>query len=165
MKYIIVIILGKALMNVTLCHFGAFVVNEGVTELDQIKPPHIKRFIAAERAREITSGNAIGHLSTFFSGLEGDEVIERSPVIRGRHSRNWVRRTRLPYFDNEMSVLEKKIEESGNLLLMLAFVIGEGCGPRISEVCNIRLPFITQASDKLPHDSAGGGKVVYATGS
>jgi len=126
-------------VKVSLCHFFGFAVEEGLTKFNQIKSPTFKRFIAGERARGITSGVAVGHLSTFFSELEDDGVIERSPVIRGRYSKNWVLHTRQPYLDKEMSVLEKKIEKSGNLLLMLAFVIGEGCGPRISEVCNIRL--------------------------
>ncbi len=108
-------------VKVSLCHFFGFAVNEGATEIDQCKPRMIKRFFAAERARGMTTGGALGRLSTFFDELVEDEVIEVSPVIRGRHSKNWVPRTRQPYEENEMLVLCKAIEESDDPLLKAAF--------------------------------------------
>ena len=67
--------------------FFRFVVQEqGIKDLDQIRPSTITRFIESERGRGLTSINFIGHISSFFVWLISLELYDRgNPVIARLH--------------------------------------------------------------------------------
>lgn len=67
--------------------FFRFVVqDQGIKDLDQIRPSTITRFIESERGRGLTSMNFIGHISSFFVWLISLELYDRgNPVIARLH--------------------------------------------------------------------------------
>lgn len=135
-------------VKMTLWHFFSYVVSEGITQLNQIKPSTITCFLAAERKRGVTACNVAGTLATFFRTQEYEEHIERNPVIPRLHSGAPVY-SRQPYNEKEMTMLWQAVLESEDLPLILAFAIGEESGLRIGEACNIRLSDIDLDSQKI----------------
>ncbi|MFB3813100.1 MAG: tyrosine-type recombinase/integrase [Terriglobales bacterium] len=122
-----------------LSRLFTFAVNDGLTELGQITPRTVTRFAAFSRDHGHNAARDISNMVTFFRTLEAEGEIERNPIIPRIHSQAHNGPPRDPYSEDEMSALWKVLEEVGDVLLLLAFAIGEECGLRISEVCNIRL--------------------------
>jgi integrase len=138
-------------VRVSLAKFFRFVVAEGgISTLSEIRPSIITRFIAAERVRGLTSRNFVGHLATFFNWLIAEERYDRAnPVVARIHSQRGAPAAPRPYHDRDLEMIWKLVEASGRPELILAFAIGEECGLRIGEVCNIRLSDLDQASQTI----------------
>jgi integrase len=130
--------------------FGHAYTTEKIEKLEDIGPSVMTRFIAAERARGITSSNCVGHVSTFFNSLIAEERFDkRNPVVRRIHAGLNPSRPRQPYEDSQMSFLWRMVEATDNTQLKLMFAIGEESGLRNSEVCNIRLEDIDQVKQTI----------------
>ncbi len=125
--------------RIAICRFFTWCVDNGITELQQITSRIITLFIAAHRDYGEQAARDISNLVTLFRTLEAEGEIERNPIIPRIHSQAHGGQPRDPHTEDEMSTLWHLLEETGNVLLLLAFAIGEECGLRISEVCNIRL--------------------------
>jgi integrase len=130
--------------------FSHVFATEKIDKLEDIGRSVVVRFLAAEKARGMTSSNFTGHLSTFFEWLmDEDRFDKRNPVKSRFRSRNETPRTRQPYEDSQMSVLWRIVEASGITQLKLMFAIGVESGLRNSEVCNIRLSDIDLAKQTI----------------
>lgn len=138
-------------VRVSMGKFFRFVnQNERISDIEQIGPSVITRFIAHERERGLTGRNFVGHLSTFFGWLMGEERLKRpNPVIPRIHNQRGAPANPRPYTDRELAAIWQVVESAGNPQLMLAFVIGEECGLRIGEVCNIRLGDIDSVAQEI----------------
>ena len=130
----------------SLTHFFAHVVvKEKITTLEEIGPSVVGRFVAAEKARGMTSSNSVGHIATFFNWLIDEERFEkRNPVISRIHSQKSKPAHARPYSDKDLNFIWDLVDTNGSVALKLAFSIGEECGLRVGEVCNIRLEDINQ---------------------
>jgi site-specific recombinase XerD len=123
-----------------LASFFTYVYStEKITSVENITPRVVTRFIAAERARGMTNGNPVAHVSSFFRWMESEERLKRSNPVIARIHGSTNRNTRQPYDEIQMSTLWQTVEVSGNTQLKLMFAIGEESGLRSGEVCNIRL--------------------------
>jgi integrase len=138
-------------VRVSLGKFFRFVnQNERISDLEEIGPSVITRFIAHERERGLTGRNFVGHLSTFFGWLMGEERLKRpNPVIPRIHSQRGAPAEARPYTDLDLNTIWKCVERTGRLELMLAFAIGEETGLRIGEVCNLRLSDIDKQAQSI----------------
>lgn len=125
----------------SLAHFFRYAYErEGLTQLEQIRPGVVSRFKVHERGRGLTSGNFIGHISTFFSWLLAEERVDMTnPVLPRFHSQRGAPTKARPYKDADLAFIWSFVEASGDVTLKLAFSIGQECGLRIGEVANIRL--------------------------
>lgn len=131
------------LPDVRLClaHFFAFVVQEEkIDQIEHIRPSTISHYIRHEQERGITHRNFIGRISTFFGWLISEEIVDMAnPVIPRRHSQASAPTAPRPFSDEELKLLWDLLIEHGDLVLLVAFAIGDECGLRVGEVCNIRL--------------------------
>jgi integrase len=138
-------------VKASLAHLARFAFEEeGLTRFEQINPRVISRFIAHERARGLTSGNFIGHISTFF----GTQIAEgrfdmANPVIPRIHSQRCAPTEARPYTDKDLAFIWDIVEGSDDVALKLAFAIGKECGLRVGEVCNIRLDDVHQDKQQI----------------
>lgn len=73
----------------SISRFFRFVVmNEGIADLDEIRPSTVTRFVNAERARGIRTLLYIGDLVAFFVWLIEDGFMDRgNPVVSSIHRR------------------------------------------------------------------------------
>lgn len=128
-------------VRLSLAHFFAFVVQEErINRFEDIRPSAVSHYIRHERDRGITHRNFIGHVSTFFGWLIVEEGVDMAnPVVRGRHSQASAPTAPRPYSAEEQKLLWDLLIAHGDLVLLLAFAIGDECGLRVGEVCNIRL--------------------------
>ncbi len=135
----------------SLARFFRFAVQEeGIGALDQVRTSTVTQFISIERERGLTSGNFIGHLSTFFAWAIAEERYERAnPVVSRIHSQRGAPADPRPYADVDLAAIWQLVEASGKLDLMLAFSIGEECGLRVGEVANIRLSDVDHRAQKI----------------
>lgn len=138
-------------VRVSLGKFFRFVnENERISDIEQIGPSVVTRFIAHERERGLTGRNFVGHLSTFFGWLIGEERLKRpNPVIPRIHNQRGAPAEARPYSERDLLTVWECVERIGRLELMLAFAIGEECGLRIGEVSNIRLCDIDAAAQTI----------------
>jgi integrase len=137
-------------VRVSLAKFFRFAVQEKISNLDDVRPAIITRFIAAERTRGLTSRNFVGHLSTFFGSLIAEGRYSRpNPVVSRIHSQRGAPAEARPYIDHDLQTIWESVERSGKLELMLAFAIGEECGLRVGEVANIRLSDIDASAQTI----------------
>jgi site-specific recombinase XerD len=134
-----------------LAKFFRFEVQiDQISNLDDVRPGAITRFIAAERERGLTSRNFVGHLSTFFGSLIAEGRYNRAnPVVSRIHSQRGAPAEARPYNDRDLQMIWECVERSGKLELMLAFAIGEECGLRVGEVANIRLSDIDASAQTI----------------
>jgi integrase len=137
-------------VRLSLAHFFAFVVHEGVTRFEDVRPSMITKWIKHERDRGITRGNFIGHISTFFGWLIVEEIVDMSnPVIPRRHNQSSGPTAPRPYSAEEVKLLWDLLIEHGDLLLLVSFAIGNECGLRVGEVANIRLADVDLVHKKI----------------
>jgi integrase len=121
-------------------------LTEKLTSLEQITPRVVTGFVAAARARGINTANPIALVSPFFRWAQDEELFtRRSPIVPRIHG-SGLKRTRQPYDEDQMTTLRAAVDSCKKLQLKLMFAIGEECGLRNSEVCNIRLEDVN--SDK-----------------
>jgi integrase len=132
---------GKRQPRHHLAQFFRYAVQEEkITQLDDIRPSVISRFVAYEISRGISCLKTIGYLSRFFDWLIAEERVDMSNPVRPRiHNPKRAPSQPRPYSDEEIRALWRELEAAGDLSLLLAFAIGEECGLRISEVANIRM--------------------------
>jgi integrase len=98
----------------------------------------------------ITGRNFVGHLSTFFATMIAEERYDRAnPVVSRIHSQRGAPAEARPYKDNDLAAIWECVVDSDRSELMLAFSIGEECGLRIGEVCNICLSDIDQQAQTI----------------
>lgn len=128
-----------------LTHFFGYAYTvEKITTLKDIKPSLVGRFVAYERARGMTTCTATSAVSKLFQHLMADDDFEgRNPVIPREHKMTKVTEPR-PYTDKDLEFLWALVLASNDFALILAFAIGEECGLRGGETCNIRLSDIDQ---------------------
>jgi integrase len=123
---------------------------EKITDLEEVRPALITRFIAHERERGLTSRSFVGHMSTFFRWAIAEERYTRAnPVVSRIHSQRGAPAEARPYSDSDMEIIWATIERTGRVELMLAFALGEECGLRVGEVGNLRLSDIDQAAQTV----------------
>jgi integrase len=124
----------------SVAKFFRFAVRGGITDINDVRPATITKFIATEQKRGAMHRGYVGHLSTLFSWLIDEERYTRpNPIIPRRHYQNLGQAEARPYNDTNLAKIWALVEASGKYELMLAFAIGEECGLRIGEVANIRL--------------------------
>lgn len=112
----------------------------GIQKWEDVRPASINEFIAAEKKRGIKSTNSIGQLSTYFRWLIAVKLIPmQNPVIRGFHKQKSRRNDPRPLEVEDIALGWELLADSGDVALMLAFAIGEECGLRGGETCNIRV--------------------------
>ena len=135
----------------SLAHFfGHVFMKEKIETLEEIGPSVVTRFIAAEKARGMTSSNAVGHVSTFFKWLMAEERFDkRNPVIPSIHAQKSLPAEARPYTDKDLQLIEDQVKASGDVALMFAFEVGKECGLRVGETANIRLPDIDESSQTI----------------
>jgi len=137
-------------VRLSLAHFFAFVVREGITRIEDIRPSMITKWIKHERDRGITRSNFIGHISTFFGWLIVEEIVDMSnPVIPRRHSQCSSPIAPRPFSAEELKLLWDLLIAHGDLVLLVAFAIGNESGLRVGEVANIRLEDIDLDHQKI----------------
>jgi site-specific recombinase XerD len=123
---------------------------EKLTDLEQVRPAVITRFIAHERERGLTSRSFVGHLSTFFRwAIVEERYTLTNPVVSRIHSQRGAPAEARPYSENDLQAIWEVVDHSDKLELMLSFAIGEECGLRVGEVANIRLSDIDQAAQTI----------------
>lgn len=106
---------------------------------EDVQPDSIGEFIRAEKERGVKSTNAVGQLSTYFRWLTGEKRIPMdNPVIRGIHKQESRRNDPRPLEAEDIALGWRILADNGDVALMLAFAIGEECGLRGGETCNIR---------------------------
>lgn len=129
------------MVRLSLGHFlGYAVQEEKIESLDRIGPAVIGRYIACQSARGLTSRNYVSHIATFFRWLIAEERVNMvNPVIPRIHHQKSAPTAPRPYTDNEIAELRRILEKNGDPVLLLAFALGEECGLRVSEVCNLRI--------------------------
>ena len=111
----------------------------GIERWEDVRPDSIGEFIHAEKQRGIKSTNSVGQLSTYFRWLIGvKRIAMQNPVIHGLHKQKSRRNDPRPLEAGDIALSWKLLVDSGDVALMLAFAIGEECGLRGSETCNIR---------------------------
>lgn len=135
----------------SLAKFFRFVVQlEKITNLEEVRPAVMTRFIAHERERGLTGRNFVGHLSTFFRWAISEERYSRAnPVVPRIHNQRGAPAEARPYSDKDLDSIWACVERTGRIELMLAFAIGEECGLRVGEVANLRLSDIDQAAQTV----------------
>ena len=138
-------------VRVSLAKFFRFAAQvEKITNLEQVRPAVITRFIAHEHERGLTGRNFVGHLSTFFRwAIVEDRYALASPVVSRIHSQRGAPAEARPYSDKDLQTNWECVERAGKLELMLAFAIAEECGLRVGEVANIRLADIDQTAQTV----------------
>ena len=137
-------------VRLSLAHFFAFVVHEGITRIEDVRPSMITKWIKHERDRGITRGSFIGHISTFFGWLIVEEIADMSnPVIPRRHNQSSRPTAPRPYSAEEITRLWDLLIEHGDLVLLVAFAIGNESGLRVSEVANIRIDDVDLDRQKI----------------
>lgn len=123
---------------------------EKISNLEDVRPAVITRFIAMEHERGMTSRSSVGHLSTFFNSLIAEERYRGvNPVVSRIHSQRGAPAEARPYNDQDLLTIWECVERTGKLELMLAFAIGEECGLRVGEVSNIHLSDIDAAAQTI----------------
>jgi integrase len=106
--------------------------------------------VARQRERGLTCRNFVGHLSTFFATMIAEErYVRANPVVSRIHSQRGAPAEARPYKDNDLAAIWECVKQSGRSELMLAFSIGQECGLRIGEVCNIRISDIDQQAQTI----------------
>ncbi len=155
-------------VKVSLIHFFSHIFTvEGVSKLNDITSKMVGRFGVAEQKRGITSGNCMGHMSTFFKCLmaEDEAFTARNPVIPYIHSQKSNPAVARPFAEDDLEFIWGLVKDSNNFMLMLAFAIGEECGLRIGETCNIRIEDVDQVKQtifvRLPTKNGGERTVPY----
>lgn len=111
----------------------------GIERWEDVRPDSIGEFISAEKKRGVKSTNPIGQLSTYFRWLIGVKRIPiANPVIRGIHRQKSRQNEPRPLEAQDIALGWRILVDNGDVALMLAFAIGEECGLRGGETCNIR---------------------------
>jgi integrase/recombinase XerC len=122
-----------------LSYLFQFLLEEKITDISQVTPRTITRFMAWEGRRGGISNKYISFASTFFDWMIAEGRREHAnPVISKIHHCRTPERLPRPYSDEEMAEIEGLLEERGNNRVRLAFYIGLEAGLRISEVCRLR---------------------------
>ncbi len=125
-------------------------VEDGVSDLNEIRPSTITKFISKQQDRCVVTRAYLGRFSTFFNYLIEEELYTHpNPVIPRRHYQNARGSEPRPYNDPQLAALWALVEASDKYELMLAFAIGEECGLRIGEVANIRLSDVDLRAQKI----------------
>ncbi len=108
-----------------------------------MRPTSIGEFISAEKKRGVKSTSHVGQLSTFFHWLIGVKNLPISnPVIREIHKQKSRKNDPRPLEAEDLALVWRTLVNSGNVALMLAVAIGEECGLRGGETCNIREEYV-----------------------
>lgn len=128
-------------VKTNLARFARYIYEElGITLFENVRPSTISIYMEHEKQRGIKSTNTIGHLSTFFNWLIVENDLDiRNPVVRLFHKQRSNQNDPRPLGDIEVSSLWEILVDRGHIPTMLAFAIGEECGLRGGETCNIRL--------------------------
>jgi integrase len=128
-------------VKTNLARFARYIYGElGIALFESVRPSTISKYMEREKKRGIKSTNTIGHLSTFFNWLIVEKDLDiRNPVIRLFHKQRSRQNDPRPLGDQEVSSLWEILVDHGHIPMMLAFAIGEECGLRGGETCNIRL--------------------------
>lgn len=127
-----------------------FAAMEGISDINEIRPATITKFIAAEMDRGTMHRTYVGYCSTFFNCLIEDGLYTHpNPVIPRRHYVKVGEAAPRPYNDADHAAIWALVEASGKSELMLAFAIGEECGLRVGEVANIRLADVDLRAQKI----------------
>lgn len=128
-------------VKTNLARFARYIYQVlGIKQFTSVRPSVISQYMKHEKKRGITSTNTIGHLSTFFNWLIVEHDLDiRNPVIRGFHKQQSRQNDPRPLADCEASSYWKILVDRGDVPMMLAFAIGEECGLRGGETCNIRV--------------------------
>jgi len=134
----------------SLARFFRFAATEGITDINDIRPATITKFIAAELERGTTSRNYVGHLSTFFYCLIDEGLYERPcPVIARRHALKSRGPRPRPYTDAEVYELRAVVEAGGKPELMLLFELGLECGLGGGEASGVQLFDVDQRAQRI----------------
>lgn len=118
-----------------------FAVENGISDINEIRSSFITGLINAEESRGVVHRNYLTLISTFFNVMIEEELYQHpNPVIPRRHYRKGRDHAPRPYSDTQFAAVRTFVEAGREYELMLAFWIGAECGLRVGEVCNIRLP-------------------------
>ena len=133
-----------------LSYFFQFLLEEKITDIGQVTPRVITRFMAWEGRRGTIPNKYLSFVSTFFDWMISEDRRQHAnPVISKIHRYRTPERLPRPYSEEEMADIWKLLEERGNNRLRLAAAIGEEAGLRASEVCNLRVQDIDLKTQKV----------------
>ncbi|MFZ3266101.1 MAG: tyrosine-type recombinase/integrase, partial [Terriglobales bacterium] len=134
-----------------LGHFFEFLNREGLDSLEAVTPPIVTQFLAwgAESGRRgITQ--SVSPMSTFFKWtIAMGYRKSANPVIPLFHRKAQPKRLPRPLEVQEMSDSWEMLISRGNARLRLAAAIGEESGPRIGEICRIRLQDVDETGQRI----------------
>lgn len=123
-----------------LSYFFLFLNEEGTTNLDQVIPKTITRFLVWESERGIKNENYLSYVSTFFDWLIAeDRRTHANPVVPRIHKTKRPKHLPRPYSDRELEEIWRLLIERGNARLWLVMALAEETGLRVSEICRLRL--------------------------
>lgn len=112
----------------------------GIERWEEVRPISITEFISAEKSRGVESTNFLGQLSVYFDWLIVVKGIRmENPVICSAHRQRKRRNDPRPLEAEDIARAWKVLEDNNDVAMMLAFAIGEECGLRGGETCNIRV--------------------------
>jgi integrase len=132
---------------VCLCEF---LIEEGITDMEQVIPKIITRFLAwgVEKRRSVYSH--IAYISTFMKWLiiEGRRKAA-NPVVPEMHYAPEPFREPRPFEEDQMQSIWKLLDQRGTPLTRLVMSLGEEGGIRIGEMTRIRLQDVDMVKQRI----------------
>jgi integrase/recombinase XerC len=134
-----------------LGHFFEFLNRECVNSLEAVTPPIVTQFLTwgANNGR-LGITQSVSPISTFFKWAIAMEYRKSAnPVIPLIHRKRQPKRLPRPLESEDMSLLGELLGERGNARLRLTAAIGEEGGPRIGEICRMRLEDVDELGQRI----------------
>lgn len=144
-----------------LASWFEFLKASGITSLDDVTSRTVTAYLkwGAENDRKGVSAT-IPYISTFFQWAMATEQYSRgNPVISLLHKQPVPKRLPRPLESEELAFLWKVLEERGSARLRLAVALAEEAGPRISEICRLRLSHIDLKQQRILIDLPNKGNI------
>jgi integrase/recombinase XerC len=134
-----------------LGHFFEYLNLEEINSLEAVTPKVVTAYLAwgiSNDHRSVTQ--SVSPISTFFKWAIAMEYRKfANPVVSLIHRKPQPKRLPRPLEVGEMSDSWEMLISRGNARLRLAAAIGEESGPRISEICRIRLQDVDETGQRI----------------
>lgn len=125
----------------SICPFFLFMNETGITDLERITPKTITEYLQwADEFEHTNAAHDITYLNGFFDwACRHGHRSAKSPVISSFHGKRRPHYQPRPYSAEEMDFIWRLASERGNTRIRAALAIGQESGPRIGEICNLRV--------------------------
>jgi integrase len=132
---------------VCLCEF---LIEEGITDMEQVSPKIITRFLAWGKDKNRSTHKHIPYVSTFMKWLQIEGRRRAgNPVIPELHSIPGSHREPRPYEEDQMAFFWKVLAERGTAMTRLVMAIGEESGLRLGEITRIHLEDVDTVKQRI----------------